>query len=58
MIMIVKQSLKNWGEQYYNEDPGDANELNVTVELTDGVTIRKFIVTADYSINYYANELE
>lgn len=47
------------GKDYHDE--GDANDLSLIVFVREkgrDTEIKKFCVTADYSINYYSEEIE
>lgn len=45
--------------EYHDNDPEDANNLNLLIEVLDEHDfIKTFNVTADYSVNFYAREME
>lgn len=37
---------------------GSAHDFNPTIEVTDGKTIKKFQISADYSIDIFTDEIE
>lgn len=55
----AEDAAEKIAEEYYNYDPSDANDLDITVlvRIEDCSEVLRFRVSADYSVNFYAREV-
>ncbi len=54
-----EQAAEDWAEEHWGGDPCDPSNLEYEITVTDVETreIKKYNVTAEATVNFYANEV-